>query len=204
MTHSGFPSEFWGGVTPALLWSGESLRNSLWWTCLQNIKIHVFSVLKFSTMIFNLSLLIFSFLFFSLLFNLSVGSICSYISSLQQTLQGLFGMYLLSFPYLFLSKTAKLCSYRIKSYTCIAVGKLLWYRSILQLYVCSKQCSKQRNEAHLSMPNFKMYTFVTLLRTKPPQSTHFLDSTLVNIIQLRILKCSESSLNEGVFHYKFQ
>lgn len=108
-------------------------------------------------------------------------------------------MYLLSSLYLFLSKIAKLCSYHIKSYTGIAVGHLLWYRSILQLYVCSKQCSKQWNEAHLSMPNFKMYTFVTLLRTKPPQSTHSLDSTLANIIQLRILKCSESSLNEGVF-----
>lgn len=44
-----------------------------------------------------------------------------------------------------------------------------------------------------------MYKFVMLLRTKPPQSTHFLNLTLANKIQYRILKCRETSLNEENF-----
>lgn len=44
-----------------------------------------------------------------------------------------------------------------------------------------------------------MYKFVMLLRSKPPQSNRFLDLTLAKQIQYRILKCSESFLNEENF-----
>lgn len=135
MTLSGSPWEF-GGVTPALLWHGERLRNSFWWTCLQNIKIHTLPVVKFSTIVFNLSLCMFSLIFSFFFLPFYFFKHFCYTSSLQQTLQGFFGMYLVSSLHLFfLSNTAKLGSCHIKSCTSAAVGKFMWYRSTLQFYL---------------------------------------------------------------------